>query len=176
MAEYRYTAGGKEYAIAILRKDEATWVAVVDDREYVLSLDERQSTRLDVRIAGRGYHCHVDTEGDDRYISWRGNSYVLRRIDHLSASSRASATTNETLFDPEIRAPMPGKVIRIHVSPGDQVEKNAPIVVLEAMKMEYTLTAPMAGVVECINCAVGDRVDLRDTLAVMRVPVEVVDE
>ena len=53
---------------------------------------------------------------------------------------------------------MPGRVLAVHVKSGDQVSKGAPIVVLEAMKMEHTIAAPAAGVVIAVNCAVGDRV------------------
>ena len=44
------------------------------------------------------------------------------------------------------------------VKPGERVEANAPLVVLEAMKMEHTIRAPAAGIVRSVNCAVGERV------------------
>ncbi len=172
MSEYRYSSFEKEYGVTISRVGASTWRAVVDEKEYLITLDDRQSTRLDVRIDGRGYHCHVDAQGDDRFISWRGNSYVLRRVDNRSS---AGHTAVAAITDPEIRAPMPGKVIKINVKPGDEIEHNAPVLVLEAMKMEYTLNAPMAGTVDRILCNVGDRVDLGATLAVMKIPVEVID-
>ena len=175
MAEYRYTSSDLEYTVQIARSGANTWRAVIEGREYDLSLDDRQATRLDVRIDGRGYHCHVDPQGDDRFISWRGNSYILRRIDHQTVGNRSSSA-HTGASDPEIRAPMPGKVIKIHVEVGDQIEKNAPVVVLEAMKMEYSLVAPLAGKLERILCNVGDRVELGSVLAVMQIPVEVVDE
>ncbi len=175
MAEYRYASAEKEYPVAIIRKDDHTWLATIDRKEYSITLDERQSTRLDVRIAGRGYHCHVDAQGDDRFISWRGNSYVLRRVDREGTEQRIDHGKNPE-FDPEIRAPMPGKVIKIYVNAGDNLEQNTPVIVLEAMKMEYTLNAPVAGIVERVCFAVGDRVDLGSTLAVMAMPKEIIDE
>ncbi|MEJ7138502.1 biotin carboxylase N-terminal domain-containing protein [Amphibiibacter pelophylacis] len=57
-----------------------------------------------------------------------------------------------------VRAPMPGKVIALLVQAGDRVEAGQPLAVMEAMKMEHTLTAPHAGVVAALNCAVGDQV------------------
>jgi acetyl/propionyl-CoA carboxylase alpha subunit len=58
----------------------------------------------------------------------------------------------------EVAAPMPGKVIRVLVAPGDEVEARAPLVVLEAMKMEMPLLAPRAGRVRVVNAAEGDTV------------------
>jgi len=58
----------------------------------------------------------------------------------------------------EIAAPMPGKVIRVLVAAGDEVEARAPLVVLEAMKMEMPLTAPRAGRIRTVNAAEGDTV------------------
>ncbi len=57
-----------------------------------------------------------------------------------------------------ITAPMPGTVLRVLVSAGDQVEQREPLVVLEAMKMETPLVSPYAGVVLAVHVAEGDRV------------------
>jgi acetyl/propionyl-CoA carboxylase alpha subunit len=59
----------------------------------------------------------------------------------------------------EIASPMPGKVIRVLVAPGDQVEARAQLVVVEAMKMEMPLTAPRAGTVRAVHAAEGDTVE-----------------
>ena len=54
---------------------------------------------------------------------------------------------------------MPGKVIRVLVAPGDEVEARAQLVVVEAMKMELPLTAPRAGTVRAVHAAEGDTVE-----------------
>ena len=53
---------------------------------------------------------------------------------------------------------MPGTVIRVLVSPGDEVDARQPLVVLEAMKMETPLVAPYAAIVRAVHVAEGDRV------------------
>jgi 3-methylcrotonyl-CoA carboxylase alpha subunit len=53
---------------------------------------------------------------------------------------------------------MPGKVVALSVEPGTQVEKGAPLLVLEAMKMEHTIVAPRKGVVNAYRFAPGDQV------------------
>ena len=53
---------------------------------------------------------------------------------------------------------MPGKVIALLAAAGATVDKGAPLLVLEAMKMEHTITAPSAGTVKSFRYAVGDQV------------------
>ena len=55
-------------------------------------------------------------------------------------------------------APMPGRIITLLVEPGEKVGKGAPLLVLEAMKMEHKLTAPATGAVRAFLCAVDDQV------------------
>ncbi len=56
-------------------------------------------------------------------------------------------------------APMPGVVVAVAVAGGDRVEKDQPLLVIEAMKVEHTIRAPCAGTVDAVHYAVGDRVD-----------------
>jgi acetyl-CoA carboxylase biotin carboxylase subunit len=66
-----------------------------------------------------------------------------------------------------LTAPMPGKVVRVLVTAGQEVAAHAPLVVLEAMKMEHTVRAAAAGTVRAIHVAVGDQVDGDRVLAVV---------
>jgi 3-methylcrotonyl-CoA carboxylase alpha subunit len=81
-----------------------------------------------------------------------GEDYVFTRVNPLSGSSSEAAN------DHHLRAPMPGRVLAVPVKAGERVERGAPLVVLEAMKMEHTLRAPGAGRVASLRCVVGDQV------------------
>ncbi|NUS43660.1 MAG: ATP-grasp domain-containing protein [Mycobacteriaceae bacterium] len=72
-----------------------------------------------------------------------------------------------TAAEGSLLAPMPGAVIRIGVSVGDQVAKGAPLLWLEAMKMEHTIAAPCDGTVRELPAAVGAQVELGAVLAVV---------
>jgi 3-methylcrotonyl-CoA carboxylase alpha subunit len=65
-------------------------------------------------------------------------------------------------------APMPGRVLAVHVSEGQEVARGAPLVVMEAMKMEHTVTAPRAGKVEKVFCAAGEQVKEGSELLILR--------
>ena len=54
-----------------------------------------------------------------------------------------------------IRAPMPGKILRVAVAPGDRVEARSLLVVLEAMKMEHRIEAPGTGTVASVHAREG---------------------
>ncbi len=60
--------------------------------------------------------------------------------------------------DHSMAAPMPGVVLKILVNPGDEVTRGAPLLILEAMKMEHQITAPQDGTVASVNCKEGDLV------------------
>ena len=64
-------------------------------------------------------------------------------------------------------APMPGKVVKVLVAPGQQVAAGAALVVLEAMKMEHTIRAGDGGTVRALHVAVGDQVDTDHLLAIV---------
>jgi 3-methylcrotonyl-CoA carboxylase alpha subunit len=66
-----------------------------------------------------------------------------------------------------LTAPMPGKVVKVLVVEGQEVAAGAPLVVLEAMKMEHTVRSAIAGVVRAVRVAVGDQVDSEHVLAVV---------
>jgi 3-methylcrotonyl-CoA carboxylase alpha subunit len=55
-------------------------------------------------------------------------------------------------------APDVGTVVAVLVAAGDKVERGAPLLILEAMKMEHTIAAPAAGVVSAVNYRAGDQV------------------
>jgi 3-methylcrotonyl-CoA carboxylase alpha subunit len=86
-----------------------------------------------------------------------GETYRVERS--VSRGARAGHEPEE-----DLRAPMPGKVLKLTVSEGATVEKGAPLLVLEAMKMEHEIRAPRAGVVKKLPFRAGEMVALGDIL------------
>ena len=72
--------------------------------------------------------------------------------------------------DPEVRAPMTGRIVAIRVKPGDAVREGDVLVVLEAMKMEYRVAAPAAGTVATVRVSERDRVEIGTVLVTMSPP------
>jgi biotin carboxyl carrier protein len=78
-------------------------------------------------------------------------------------STAAAAQESESGGD--LRAPMPGQVLLVPATVGDAVRAGEPVVVLESMKMELVMAAPIDGTVAELNVAVGDKVVVDQPLA-----------
>jgi len=81
-----------------------------------------------------------------------GETFVLRQYDPFEAADAVGTASDR------ITAPMPGKIAQLLVRPGDSVKKGQPLAVLEAMKMEHTLSAPADALVATVDAAAGDQV------------------
>jgi acetyl/propionyl-CoA carboxylase alpha subunit len=84
------------------------------------------------------------------------------------------ADPNAVAHAGSLLAPMPGTVVRVLADTGESVTAGAALVVLEAMKMEHTVAAPVNGVVTRVDVAPGDQVETRQVLAVVEEPEEAV--
>lgn len=84
--------------------------------------------------------------------SFEGHAYVLSKVNTLHPGAVDGDVQDG------LRLPMPGKVIALLVEVGASVMKGAPLLVMEAVKMEHTIAAPEAGVVVSFHCAPGDLV------------------
>ncbi|WP_374401445.1 acetyl-CoA carboxylase biotin carboxylase subunit [Niveibacterium sp.] len=87
-----------------------------------------------------------------RHVFLHGRCWVVAAVDPLARSAQGREAGGG------LAAPMPGKVVALLAEAGARVERGAPLLVLEAMKMEHTITAPGAGVVKAYRFAVGDQV------------------
>ncbi|GMU71931.1 MAG: acetyl/propionyl/methylcrotonyl-CoA carboxylase subunit alpha [Betaproteobacteria bacterium PRO3] len=90
--------------------------------------------------------------GEDRLVFARGLRRRLTLVDPLAHAGEEEAHGGH------LTAPMSGTIVAVPAKVGERVERGAPLVVLEAMKMEHSIVAPAAGVVAAIHFRVGDRV------------------
>jgi 3-methylcrotonyl-CoA carboxylase alpha subunit len=108
-----------------------------------------------------GDHISGADTGDGRIV-------VFEDGDAFEFQPRLTGSAGGPASDGSLRAPMPGKIVAAPAAAGDTVAKGAPIVVLEAMKMEHALVAPFDGVVESVSVAVGEQVGEGVVLAVVK--------
>ena len=94
----------------------------------------------------------VRLKNGDVAVMEDGETCLLHPYDPFEAAEAAGAPTDRVV------TPMPGKIIQLLVKDGEAVAKGQPLAVLEAMKMEHTLSAPAAATVEAVAVAVGDQV------------------
>lgn len=101
--------------------------------------------------------------GDKLWVYVNGKTFCVESVSRQrkKRGPEAQESTGEVL------APMPGKIIKIEVKEGAEVALNQTLVVMEAMKMEYTLKSKTAGRVEKLGCHVGDQVALGQLLVLV---------
>jgi 3-methylcrotonyl-CoA carboxylase alpha subunit len=117
--------------------------------------------RLAIRLGDAGFSARILRQGPERWVVVEGATYLLTLEDPFrSLESEAGGSGR-------IVAPMPGKVTAVLVAAGDAVAAGAPLLRLEAMKMEQTLTAPHDGVVASLSYAAGELVEEGAELAVV---------
>jgi 3-methylcrotonyl-CoA carboxylase alpha subunit len=110
------------------------------------------ASELRVDLGGRRINVTVVSANEKRHVFIDGVCFIFSAIDPLfHAGSGGGAEGGLT-------APMPGKVIALIAPVGARVEKGAPLLILEAMKMEHTIAAPAAGLVKAFLFSVGEQV------------------
>lgn len=99
------------------------------------------------------FHVAVARGGDAVWVSYNGEA------------ARFTKPRPEARVENDIRAPMTGKVVDVRVKAGDAVKAGDVVAILAAMKMEFRLEAPRDGVVESVDAATGQLVDLGQRIA-----------
>ncbi|HEV7485324.1 MAG TPA: acetyl-CoA carboxylase biotin carboxyl carrier protein subunit [Thermoanaerobaculia bacterium] len=101
-------------------------------------------------IDGRTHFVPFVNSGTEISFAYDGEIWIIETAEKSRAKARHR--------DHSMSAPMPGIVLKILVKVGDDVAKGAPLLILEAMKMEHPITAPRDGKVASINCKEGEMV------------------
>lgn len=98
-------------------------------------------------------------------IKINGNIYEIGMKDQLDLLlGKLGMSANATTTLKEIKAPMPGLILHIHVEEGTAVKKGDPIMILEAMKMENFLKSPGEGIIKIVKVKTGNSVEKNQIL------------
>jgi 3-methylcrotonyl-CoA carboxylase alpha subunit len=127
-------------------------VVDVDGRSTPVAGSLGAGIELRADLGGTQLAATVVAAGERRHVFLHGRCHVLMAVDPLYHAGEGQGAEGG------MTAPMPGKVIALLAEAGVRVEKGAPLLILEAMKMEHTIVAPAAGVVKRFRFGVGDQV------------------
>jgi len=149
---------------------------VLEDRQGVLRAridhaDAESAHVLDARLVRQinggaeiwltpGGHTVVVRRDDKVHVAYQGRTFVLDVVSDRPGGDAAVSVGD----DPFAASPMTGVVLKVNVAPGDAVEAGGVLCVVEAMKMEFAIEAPRDVVVDAVECAEGDRVDIGQVL------------
>ena len=165
----RYTTivEGEERVVEVTPRENGYRVTV---GEKVLEIDavQLQPSAVSLLVGTRSYRCDIEQARDGKVNVLVGETvYPLEILDERKLRLRRAAG-KFTLEGPQrIDAPMPGKVTRVLVKVGDEVQEGQGLVVVEAMKMENELKSPKAGKVTELHAVEGAAVESGAKLAVV---------
>ena len=130
------------------------WEIQTEHESVVVPYPATVSARgeLCLNVGARPLKGNVIRHGAYFHVFHHGEHTELKYIDPLVSAGIVEAETGR------LTAPMPGKIVALLVKPGQIVKKGQPLLIMEAMKMEHTIAAPMDGAVKEIMYAVGDQV------------------
>ncbi|MBR0789520.1 acetyl/propionyl/methylcrotonyl-CoA carboxylase subunit alpha [Bradyrhizobium manausense] len=150
---------GPEHKI-VLNYGSGPSTLVIGERELAFTFVPKEGG-FDLTLDGVKSSVAAVIDGHELYLRTRNGRFDLHWVDPFGGE------TEEQTGADKIAAPLPGTVVAVLAEEGAQLEKGAPILTLEVMKMEQTLRAPYAGVLKSIKCKVGDIVQEGIELAVV---------
>jgi 3-methylcrotonyl-CoA carboxylase alpha subunit len=148
--DFAFAEGDARHAVTLHFHGSDTRLGIAG-RDFAFAGERLADGRLLVRLDGRAFKARAVRDGHDWHIFLDGTHRRLTLHEELEGLDIDAGGGS-------LAAPMPGKVIAVMVKRGDKVQKGAPLLILEAMKMEHTIFAPGDGEVKEIHYAAGEQV------------------
>ena len=144
-----FRTGDQDISVAARRKGDG-WVLEMEGQEIPLTAEQDRSGCWLVDTHQGRRRLWVAARGDERFVFCDGKVHTFRLPD-----PEDDAEDQHAAAGPVLSAGMPGKVVRVLVGPGAEVQAGQILVIMESMKMETELAAAVAGVVETVHVADG---------------------
>lgn len=146
--------------------DAAALDVRIDGRSVEAVVEREEGGAGHIRVHGRVFPYFAHRVDRAVHVWLGGRVYVFEMVDAgprragAGAGARAGGTGDDV-----IKAPMPGSVLKILVNEGDAFQAQQPLIVMESMKMELSLSAPHAGCLKKLHCRAGQMVKSETVLA-----------
>ena len=163
---YEVTIDGKSYRLDLnCNHADGRWSCRLDGRELEVDAVLVRPDVLSLRIGNMAYEVKSERVANDLHL-WIGSTcFAVEVRDPRSLRGRARVGDHQG--PRKIVAPMPGKVVRMLVGEGDEVELGAGVAVVEAMKMQNEIKSPKKGKIQRILVSEGATVNAGDVLAIV---------
>ena len=153
--EYKLKIQDDVLPIEVTSSDENSATAKIQDRQYDLKYAVISENELHLMVNGKSLNVYVSKNSSGKTIMLNGRIYLVQDEDNISSGPKK----RRGMEGPRtITSQMPAVVICVNVKQGDRVEKGQGLVVVSAMKMETTLSAPYRGIVTQVNVTERDKV------------------
>lgn len=161
---YGITIDGKNYRLE-LNRAEGGWLCRLDGREVEVDAVLARPDVLSLRMGNKAYEVKCERVAGETHL-WVGSARFAVEVRD-PRSLRGRARTLDDRGPKKLTAPMPGKIVRVLVSEGAEVEAGAGVLVVEAMKMQNEIKSPKKGTIQRILVSEGAAVNAGDVLAVV---------
>ena len=162
---YDVSIDGKGYRLE-LSQTAGKWLCRLDGREVQMDAVLTRRDVLSLLIDGKAYEIKRETTALDMHL-WVGSARYAAEIRDPRSLRGRKESGDGTKGPSKLIASMPGKVVRVLVSEGAEVQAGQGVVVVEAMKMQNEIKSPKRGVVKKVVAAEGAAVNAGDVLAVV---------
>ena len=161
---YDIIIDGQNYRLD-LNRAEGRWSCRLNGRAFEVDAVLTHPDVLSLRIANLAYEIKSERVANELRL-WVGSKrFAVEVRDPRSLRSRTR--TGDDRGPRKITAPMPGKVVRLLVHEGDEVEPGRGVAVVEAMKMQNEIKSPKKGIIQKILVSEGATVNAGDVLAIV---------
>ncbi len=162
--KYQISVEGRIFLIEIT-PDGQVWV---DYQPLNVDLESIDGLPLySLLVDHRSYEAHVETEENgDRLVAIAGRSYKIT-LEGRPQALKGNSKRGSPLGPLEIKAPLPGLLVDVLVSEGEQVEEGDVVAVMESMKMHMVLRMPRPGIVRSLNAKIGQEAAQGEVLAMI---------
>ncbi len=149
-----------------LHHTESGFRCVLDGRVVPVDAEMASPDIMSLLIEGRSFEIKRENVNGEVFL-WVGNVRYTAEVRDPRARRSSEGSNSDAAGPKKLKAPMPGKVVRIMVVVGDAVEAGQGVIVIEAMKMQNELKSPKKGVIKSIVAREGGTVNSGDALLVV---------
>jgi len=161
---YDVTIDGKNHRLDLNRVGDR-WSCRLDGREVEVDAVLVRPDVLSLRMGNEAYEVKCERVAGGTNI-WVGSAQFTAEV-HDPRSLRGRVRAVDDHGPRKLTAPMPGKIVRVMVNPGDEIEAGAGVMVVEAMKMQNEIKSPKKGTIQKILVTEGAAVNAGDVLAIV---------
>lgn len=155
---FNFDDGNQRFEVRLRRDENNEYYIIIKNQD-----NNERETQVTAKVLGSGqfqftldniiYKCSVAKDGNLRFIHIDGTDYELRKVAEFEEEFE------ETEDEGSLSSPMPGRIVKLLVKPGETIKKGQDLLVVEAMKMENKVISPFDGTVKEIFFSEGDQID-----------------
>lgn len=165
MVKIKLLSGGTEHALEMEDRDGSVHVRVSGE-PVECDVTAGPHGGVSILLDGRSYEARVEVDGREVRVEIDGERFCFEKGDGRGSGGKAIA--HATAGRSEVKAPMPGKIVKLLVAEGDSVGPGQGLLLFEAMKMQNEIRSPHGGRVEKVAVREGQAVESKDLLVIVQ--------